>query len=61
MELKGNEINKNLFKVYENELKENLEKFECYSENEDEFEEEEKEEKEISKVANDIEKINLNK
>ena len=61
VELKGNEINKNLFKVYENELKENLEKFECYSENEDEFEEEEKEEKEISKVANDIEKINLNK
>ena len=70
VELKGNEINKNIFKNYEKNLKENnknLEKLECYSENEDEFEEEEKEEKdvkeiaekEIDKIADDINNINL--
>ena len=66
VELKGNEINKNLFKEYEKIIKENnqnLEKLECFSEDEDEFEEEEKEEKEkeINELANDITGINLNK
>ena len=62
VELKGNEINKNLFKDYAKSLKENnknLEKFECFSEDEDDFEEE-IEEKEIDKVAHDINNINLN-
>ena len=71
VELKGNEINKDLFKDYHNKIKDsnkNIEKFECYSENEDEFEDEEnseeKEEKnknEINNLIDDIEKINLNK
>ena len=65
IELKGNEINKGLFKKYEKSLKENnknLEKLECYSENEEE-EEEEKEEKdkEVKKLTEDINKMNLNK
>ena len=63
VELKGNEINRNLFKEYEKSLKEinkNIEKFECFSEDEDDYEEE-KEEKEIDKVADDIKNINLNK
>ena len=64
VELKGNEINKNLFKDYEKSLKENnkyLEKFECFSEDEDDFEEEEKEEKQIKNLVSDINNINLNK
>lgn len=64
VELKGNEINKELYKNYEKNLKENLDKFECYSENEDEFEEEEKEEndkEQADKLADDIDKIDLNK
>ena len=64
-EFKGNEVNKALFKQYEKNLKNNLEKFECYSENEEEFEEEEKEEKDkedkVDKLANEIDNINLNK
>ena len=68
IELKGNEVNKGLFKEYEKTLKEknNLEKFECYSENEEDFEEEENEEKdneekEANKLADNIDKININK
>ena len=75
VELKGNEINKDLYKKYEKNMKENLDKFDCYSENEDEFEEEEKEEgkeedkeedkekkdKEADKLADCINKIDLNK
>jgi len=61
VELKGNEINKDLFKTYEKNLKENLDNFECYSENEDEYEEDEEKEKEISGITEDIDKINLNK
>ena len=64
-EFKGNEVNKTLFKQYEKNLKNNLEKFECYSENEEEFEEEENEEKDkedkVDKLANDIDNMNLNK
>ena len=64
VELKGNEVNKSLYKKYQKNLKENLSKFECYSENEDEFEEEEKEEEDkekTDKLAEDNIKIDLNK
>ena len=68
IEFKGNEVNKGLFKEYEKVLKEknNLEKFECYSENEEDFEEEENQEndnkeKEVNKLTDDIDKININK
>jgi Ran GTPase-activating protein 1 len=61
VQLKGNEINKTLVKNYEKDL--NLEKLECFSENEDELEEEEeKEEKEkVDELTKDIEKIDINK
>ena len=62
LQLKGNEINKNLAKTYEKEIK--IDKFECYSENEEDLEEEEeeKEEKEkVDKLAEDIDKSNINK
>ena len=61
-QLKGNEINKTLAKNYEKDL--NLEKLECFSENEDELEEEEEEKEEKEKVdelTKDIEKIDINK
>ena len=67
VQLKGNEINKNLMKIYEKDI--SLEKLECFSDNEDELEEEEeekekeeKEEKEkVDNLAKDIEKIDINK
>ena len=62
VQLKGNEINKTLVKNYEKDL--NLEKLECFSENEDELEEEEEEKEEKEKVdelTKDIEKIDINK
>ena len=63
VQLKGNEINKTLAKNYEKDL--NLEKLECFSENEDELEEEEEEEKEekekVDELTKDIEKIDINK
>ena len=70
VEFKGNEVNKNLFKDYDKSLKENnhnLEKFECYSENEEEFDEEnekdneDNEDEKVDKLANDIGNININK
>ena len=60
VQLKGNEINKNLFKSYEKDI--NIEKLECYSENEEELEEEEeKEEEKVDNLTKDIENININK
>ena len=65
VQLKGNEIEKNLVKKYEKNI--NLEKLICFSDNEEEAEEEEDEkekekEKEIvDDLTKDIEKININK
>ncbi len=67
VELKGNEVNKSLYKKYQKNLKEKngIEKFECYSEDEEEIEEENEgkddEENEVNKIADNIDKINLNK
>jgi Ran GTPase-activating protein 1 len=63
LQLKGNEINKNLLKEYTKNI--TIDKFECYSENEEELEEEEeaevKEKEKIDKLTEDIDKININK
>ena len=63
VQLKGNEISKNLVKNYEKEI--DIEKLICFSDNEEESEEEEKEEKEekekIDDLTKDIEKIDINK
>ena len=59
VQLKGNEINKNLVKIYENDL--TIDKLVCFSDNEEESEEEEKEEKKIGDLTKDIEKIDINK
>ena len=62
VQIKGNEINKNLMKTYEKDL--TIEKLECFSDNEDELEEEEEEKDEKEKVddlTKDIEKIDINK
>ena len=64
VQLKGNEISKNLVKNYEKDF--HLEKLICFSDNEEESEEEEREEKEkeekaADELAKDIEKININK
>ena len=59
VQLKGNEINKTLVKNYEKDL--NLEKLECFSENEDELEEEEEEKQKVDELTKDIEKIDINK
>ena len=63
IELKGNEINRKIYEKYKTN-NEFLERFECYSENEEEFEEEEKVENDDEKVenlTNKIDNINLNK
>ena len=59
IQLKGNEINKNLFKNYEKDL--TIEKLECFSDNEEELEEEEEEKEKVDKLTKDIEKIDINK
>jgi len=53
LEIKGNEIDKDLFKEFKNSLPENLENFEAYSEDELEFEEEEE------KVERGLEKLKI--
>jgi len=50
LEIKGNEIDKDLYKDFKNTLPSNLETFEAYSEDELEFEEEEKVEKDLAKL-----------
>ena len=55
LQLKGNEINKNLVKKYENDL--TTDKLVCFSDKEEESEEEEKEEKKIDDLTKNIEKI----
>ena len=59
VQLKGNEINKNLVKNYEKDL--TIEKLECFSDNEEELEEEEEEKEKVDKLTKDIEKIDINK
>ena len=55
VQLKGNEINKNLVKIYNKDL--TIDKLVCFSDNEEESEEEEKEEKKIDDLTKNIEKI----
>lgn len=51
LEVKGNEIDKNLYKEFKSSLPANLENFEAYSEDELEFEEEEENlEKNLAKL-----------
>lgn len=50
LEIKGNEIDKDLYKEFKNCLPQNLENFEAYSEDELEFEEEEKIERGLEKL-----------
>lgn len=51
LEIKGNEIDKDLYKQFKNSLPATLENFEAYSEDELEFEEEEeKVEKDLAKL-----------
>jgi hypothetical protein len=51
LEIKGNEIDKDLYKEFKSSLPENLENFEAYSEDELEFEEEEEKlEKDLAKL-----------
>ena len=63
VQIKGNEIEKNLVKKYEKNV--NLEKLICFSDNEEENEEEEdekeKEKEKVDDLTKDIEKININK
>ena len=58
VQLKGNEINKNLVKKFEKDL--TIDKLVCFSDNEEESEEEEKEEKKIDDLTKDIENIDIN-
>ena len=51
LEIKGNEIDKDLYKEFKNALPQNIENFEAYSEDELEFGEEELEvEKDLAKL-----------
>ena len=59
VQLKGNEINKNLVKNFEKDL--TIEQLECFSDNEEELEEEEEEKEKVDKLTKDIEKIDINK
>ena len=59
VQLKGNEINKNLVKNFEKDL--TIEQLECFSDNEEELEEEEEEKEKMDKLTKDIEKIDINK
>ena len=54
MQLKGNEINKNLVKKYEKDL--TIDKLVCFSDKEEESEEEEKEEKKIDDLTKTLKK-----
>lgn len=55
MEIKGNEIDKDLYKQFKNSLPATLENFEAYSEDELEFEEEEE------KVEKDLAELKIGK
>lgn len=58
LEIKGNEMNKSVYNEYVKEFQ-NLEKFECYSDDEEDFNEE-KEEDNINEVTKKVNEIDLN-